>query len=253
MPFFRKKEIPTLPSGQRIPRPEAFHWERHFTALGDQADEPLIRKYYSSPPVSGATPLHRISFLALDLETTGLDPEKDRIVSIGFIPFDIKRIYCSGARNFLVNPGQPLPEKTVTIHGITHSDLNEKPGFDQVLPFLLKAMEGRLVVVHYHFIERNFLAAATRECFSTAFEFPMIDTMIIEKQRLLPGKPALFLNRFRKKPRVSFRLDASRSRYGLPRYHPHHALTDALAAAELFQAQVGNLFSPETPVRSLWV
>ena len=51
---------------------------------------------------------------------------------------------------------------------------------------------------------------------------------------------------------LSIRLAASRGRYGLPRYRPHHALTDALASAELLQAQVGQRFAPDTPIRELW-
>ncbi|MCP1328190.1 3'-5' exonuclease, partial [Halomonas sp. 707D4] len=51
---------------------------------------------------------------------------------------------------------------------------------------------------------------------------------------------------------VSIRLDASRQRYGLPSYQGHHALTDALATAELFQAQVAYHYSPETPLERFW-
>jgi DNA polymerase-3 subunit epsilon len=53
-------------------------------------------------------------------------------------------------------------------------------------------------------------------------------------------------------PAISIRLAASRARYGLPRYRLHHALTDALASAELLQAQVADRFSPVTPVAQLW-
>ena len=53
-------------------------------------------------------------------------------------------------------------------------------------------------------------------------------------------------------PHVSIRLADTRRRYNLPRYRPHHALTDALASAELLQAQVAHRFSPTTPLRDLW-
>jgi len=38
----------------------------------------------------------------------------------------------------------------------------------------------------------------------------------------------------------------------LPRYRLHHALTDALATAELLQAQVAHRFTPDTPLSALW-
>ncbi|MDZ7811219.1 MAG: hypothetical protein U5L11_15760 [Arhodomonas sp.] len=60
------------------------------------------------------------------------------------------------------------------------------------------------------------------------------------------------MRRWLGKPPVSIRLNDSRARYGLPPYHAHHALVDALATAELFQAQIAAYYSPETPVGELW-
>lgn len=51
----------------------------------------------------------------------------------------------------------------------------------------------------------------------------------------------------------SIRLGDSRMRYGLPNYPSHHALTDALATAELFQAEVAYHLSPETPIGDIWL
>ncbi|NLW04889.1 MAG: 3'-5' exonuclease, partial [Pseudomonadaceae bacterium] len=47
-------------------------------------------------------------------------------------------------------------------------------------------------------------------------------------------------------------LAACRERYGLPNYHPHDALTDALATAELLQAQIAHHYSPDTPLKKVW-
>ncbi len=55
-----------------------------------------------------------------------------------------------------------------------------------------------------------------------------------------------------KKP-VSIRLADSRLRYQLPHYAAHNALIDAIATAELLQAQVLHHFSRETPVADLWL
>ena len=48
------------------------------------------------------------------------------------------------------------------------------------------------------------------------------------------------------------RLADSRRRYNLPAYQAHHALSDALACAELLQAQIAHHYSPHTPLRQLW-
>jgi DNA polymerase-3 subunit epsilon len=59
-----------------------------------------------------------------------------------------------------------------------------------------------------------------------------VDTLALQ-QRLLPGHHRAVDG--------SLRLDVVRRTYGLPRYTAHHALTDAIAAAELFLAQVAEL------------
>ena len=51
----------------------------------------------------------------------------------------------------------------------------------------------------------------------------------------------------------SIRLNASRERYGLPVYQGHHALVDALATAELLQAQISHHYTPETQLKDIWV
>jgi DNA polymerase-3 subunit epsilon len=52
---------------------------------------------------------------------------------------------------------------------------------------------------------------------------------------------------------ISIRLADSRTRYGLPHYAGHNALIDAIATAELFQAQVQHHFGTDTPIGDLWV
>jgi DNA polymerase-3 subunit epsilon len=61
------------------------------------------------------------------------------------------------------------------------------------------------------------------------------------------------LNLFKRKRTESIRLANSRERYHLPAYAPHDALTDAIATAELLQAQIKYHFSPDTAIDKLWL
>jgi DNA polymerase-3 subunit epsilon len=191
--------------------------------------------------------------LALDLETTGLDDRQDAIISIGCIPFDYQRIRCSGARNWIVQPNQPVAEIAVTIHGITHSDLKAAPRFADHFEALLQAMSGKVIVAHCHEIERRFLTAATLLLTGEKLYFPVIDTMALEERKHPYKRPNAIQRWFGEVNSPSLRLDATRARYGLPSYHPHHALTDALATAELLQAQLQDRYPPQTPVAHLWL
>jgi len=107
-------------------------------------------------------------------------------------------------------------------------------------------------VVHCRAIERQFLNGALRRRLNEDIAFPVIDTMELEARLHRKVPAGLIARLFRPRWQVSIRLAASRSRYNLPRYHPHHALTDALASAELLQAQVAHHFTPDTAVRELW-
>jgi DNA polymerase-3 subunit epsilon len=228
-------------------------WQRRFQALAESARDERLRAYYAAGMVDGDTPLSAVPLMALDVETTGLDPVKDGIVSIGLVPMGLERIRASASRHWILKPRVPLGEESVTIHGITDSQVSAAPDLKQVLSEVLAAMAGHVLVVHCRDIERQFLNGALRPRIGEAIEFPVIDTMELEA-RLHRHQPRGWLNwaMGRYPQQVSIRLADSRRRYNLPRYRPHHALTDALASAELLQAQVAHRFSPDTPVRELW-
>ncbi len=242
-----------LPSGCKVVSDAAFNWQSHFAALGRQAQKKCLKQYYNTLPVPGETPIDQVRFLALDLETTGMDAADSAIVSMGFVPFDIHRIYCRKARHILVKPELPLSEKSATIHSITHSRLSTAGGFNFHLNDLLDAIKQRVVVVHYHEMERSFLARTVERLYNDILEFPLIDTMVIES-KISSARPRSWVKRlFAKQEKISLRLDACRKRYGLPRYQPHHALTDAIAAAELLMAQLQTHYPYKTPVSKLWL
>jgi DNA polymerase-3 subunit epsilon len=228
-------------------------WRRRFEALAESARDERLRAYYAAGMVDGDTPLSAVPLMALDVETTGLDPAKDGIVSIGLVPMGLDRIRASASRHWILKPRVPLGEASVTIHGITDSQVLAAPDLKLVLAEVLQAMAGHVLVVHCRDIERQFIDGALRPRIGEGIEFPVIDTMELEA-RLHRNQPRGWLDWAlgRHPPQISIRLADSRRRYNLPRYQAHHALTDALASAELLLAQVAHRFSPETPVRDLW-
>jgi len=226
-------------------------WPAEFARLLPQARDPRLRAYYGAGVPAAATPLAEVPLLALDFETTGLDARRDGIVSIGLIPLRIDRIRCGGSQHWLVKPRARLRSESVVIHGITHSEIDAAPDLEILLAPLLEAMAGRVMVVHYAGIERRFLDAALRERLGEGIRFPVIDTLELEA-RLHRRRHAGFFARLLGRSPTSIRLNDSRQRYHLPHYHSHNALTDALACAELLQAQVAHRFSPDTPVAQLW-
>jgi len=227
-------------------------WAAYYRQQAAQCVDDELRRFYSSGLPDADTPLNQLEFVALDFETTGLDVRRDRIVSIGTVPFSLSRIRPAAGDYWLVDPATPLSKASVTIHRLTDSEVANVPALDTVLPALLKALAGKIVVVHYRQIERGFLDAAVLALRGEHCLFPLIDTMAIEarwaRQGMLANmKRALGLRE------DSIRLADTRLRYGLPDYSSHHAKVDAMATAELFQAQVARHYSEDTRLADLWL
>ncbi|MBR9827919.1 MAG: 3'-5' exonuclease [Oceanospirillales bacterium] len=226
-------------------------WAERYRTLAISARHPALKAFYSAGVVGADTPLSEVPMVAMDFETTGLDPHKGGIVSIGLVPMTINRIQCAKARHWLLKPRAALSSESVVVHGITHSEIASAPDLMRILDELLAQLQGKVVVVHHRGIERAFLNAALKARIKEGIEFPVIDTMELEA-RLYRRKRIGFWARLCGRKPVSIRLAQSRERYHLPFYRPHHALTDAIACGELLLAQVADRFEPETPVSELW-
>ncbi len=75
-----------------------------------------------------------------DIESTGLSPEKDRIVEISLI-----KVYPDGheeVRTRRINPECHIPEESTAVHGITDDDVRDCPTFRQVAKSLASMIQG---------------------------------------------------------------------------------------------------------------
>ena len=200
--------------------------------MGWRSEPGPLKDYYRRDFPTLNTPYDRMEFLAIDLETTGLDPETDEILSIGFVPIVNGRIKLADAVHLLVRPDRPVPEKTAVIHGLLDGTLAAAPPLAEIMPLVLRALTGRVPVAHHARIERLFLSVACRRLYGRPLEVPFVCTLALERRALA--------RRAQEIRDGGLRLGQTRARYGLPRYRAHNALTDALAAGELFLAQAAH-------------
>ena len=71
------------------------------------------------------------TFVALDIETTGLDPDTDRVTEVGAVRFDASgRVIETFAS--LVNPGRPIPLFVEQLTGITNEAVSQAPSLAEV-------------------------------------------------------------------------------------------------------------------------
>lgn len=191
-----------------------------------------LQTYYRTDTPTLDTPYTHAEFLAIDLETTGLDRQQDEIVSIGFVPIIGGRVRLAEAQHHLVRSPRPVSDAAAIVHGLLDDQLESAAPLAEAMPLLLKALTGRIPIAHHARFERDFLSRACRQIYGQPLVVPWIDTLALAKRRKDRYDEPI--------ANGTLQLAACRPRYGLPRYRAHDALSDALAAAELFLAQAAE-------------
>jgi DNA polymerase III subunit epsilon len=200
---------------------------------------PLL-DYLEAPQPGLDTPLADLRLLAIDIETTGLDPLRDRVLSIGWLPVDGGRVVLGGAGRVVVHDAEGVG-RSATVHGLTDDQLAGGVAVEAAVSRLLAALAGRVMLAHFARIETEFLSAVCEKAWGAALPCVVVDTFELERRAVAGGwgsEPA----------RGALRLWTARERRALPVYRAHEALTDALACAELYLAQRAELEAerPET-------
>ncbi len=166
-------------------------------------------------------------FIAIDIETTGLDPERDELISFAGIPIEHGRIIVSQEVHGLVLPRFATTGRSTEIHGLRDYDLAGAPSAPDALAPLAALMHGRIPVVHAQWVERTFLGKA-----GCPLPARIVDTALLWRMLTIgqgaadPGTCSLSL------------ISAS---LGLPAHRPHTAEGDTLTAAQVFLAMAARL------------
>ncbi len=168
------------------------------------------------------------TYIALDLELTGLDPKRDEILSFGWVTIEQGKIHLQTIKHEFVN-GPYDPSSNISIHGITHADLSKGRSLDSIMNELKRDLWNKPLILHHAALDFKFLMKAWLHCFNGQLTNPVFDTLTFEQKR--------FLRRHIESRHDDFQLTSCRQRYGLPNYTGHNAHTDALATAELFLSQ----------------
>ncbi|MFV0576745.1 MAG: 3'-5' exonuclease [Vibrio sp.] len=177
----------------------------------------------------------------LDFETSGLDPLSDQIVSIGWIQIVQGVIKLNSAQHYIVQSSaqssntQNLQEQTYALHHILPQDQEQGVPLEWAMNQLFESMPNPIVLAHGSTIEKRFMQQYCEAQKLPNLPLIWLDTLKIEQNTSSK-------NNYKK----DFRLFALRQFYQLPEYPAHHALTDAIATAELFLAQKHRLFNQDT-------
>ena len=176
---------------------------------------------------SAATPWEEVQFLVCDAEMSSLDPATGEVLSLGWVCVENGIIELSSAEHHLLRPERNVGD-SATIHQLRDCELEDAAQAAEVMPVLLAAALGKVMVFHNSQLDIAFLDRISQQCYGAPLLMMTVDTLQLEHrlmsrrdQPVAPGE---------------LRLQACRDRYGLPALPAHNALTDALATAELLVA-----------------
>lgn len=150
---------------------------------------------------------HRLAFI--DLETTGTNPQLDRITEIGIVAVDGDQV---SRWSTLVNPRRPIPAFIQQLTGINDRMVANAPSFAELADELARRLQGRLFIAHnarfdYGFVKNEFLRLGQR------FRSDVLCTVRLSR-KLFPQHP-------------KHNLDSLIARHGLHHDDRHRALADA--------------------------
>ncbi len=154
-----------------------------------------------------------LTFVSLDLETTGLNAESDRIIEVGAVKLEQGRIVDTFQR--LVNPGHALPDFVAVLTGITDADLVGAPPFTEIADELA-AFIGDLPMVGQNY---------------------QFDLGFLNANGVMPTGPVfdtLDLSRILRPSAASHSLGWVSEEMGIVNDSPHRALADAETTARVF-------------------
>lgn len=176
------------------------------------------------------------TLLALDLETTGLDPRRDTVVAAGLLPIAGGSIRW-GERFYspIDDPrlSRPRDAGALGAHQILPAETRGTVPLAELLERLACGLVGEVVLLaHGAFVERGFVAAAARFLGKPLPRFPWLDTL--DFLRALERHQVHLADRLPRPAPVPSVLSQARAFFALPAYPAHHALYDALGTAELY-------------------
>jgi DNA polymerase III subunit epsilon len=174
-----------------------------------------------------ATPLTRLEYVVVDVETTGWSPEDARITEIGAVRMRAGQVL--GEFSTLVDPAMPVPPDIEALTGISSSMVATAPPPADVLPAWLRFAQGGVLTAHNARFDLGFLTAACGSCGLPWPDFAVLDTVALARQVLVQGEVP------------DCKLGTLAAYFETPAAPSHRALADARATAAVLDVLITRL------------
>lgn len=178
--------------------------------------------------------LRDTTFVAFDLETTGLSAARHRVIEIGAVKLRAGRVVAR--KVWLINPEQPIPTTVTRIHGLTDADVRGALPLREVYPAFAAFVRGSILLAHNARFDVRFMAHEAHRNALPCPPEPVLDTLRL----LRKWYPEL----------KSHRLQNVTDHLGIEPGRDHRALDDALTLSTVFTAGLAAM-PPATTLSNL--
>lgn len=164
-------------------------------------------------------------YVALDLETTGLNPRSDAIVAWATVPIVDGKIRPAESASSFLRVDRPISPSSTKVHGIRTSDVSDAEPMEHGIRRLADQLADATLVIHGRAVDMPFLRRAMKRS-GRYFQPHIIDTADLATQLL----------EIRITDGHIISLEYAANALNLPVIAPHTALGDALTTAHVFVA-----------------
>lgn len=169
-------------------------------------------------------------YVVFDLETTGINQEKDAIIEISAVKVEKHKVV--GEFSTLVNPGRHIPAGATAVNGITDDMVKDAPGIETAIKDFMEFIGNNVLVGHnIHTFDTNFIYDAALKFLGREVRNDYIDTLYLARRCL---------------PELSHhKLTDVAAHFGLQTEGAHRALFDCMMNQGCYE-EMGKLLEEKT-------
>ena len=155
-------------------------------------------------------------YVVFDIETTGLNPETEKITEIGACKYVYGKVVDTFSQ--LINPEKPIPANIVELTGITDEMVKDKPTIEEVLPQFVEFCRNSILVAHNAKFDTSFIDFQAKKQ-EIDFKYEKLCTLELSRQ-LFPEEKV-------------HKLNIVADRLGVTLENHHRAVDDAKACCDI--------------------
>ncbi len=161
--------------------------------------------------------------VAVDLETTGLDPYSGaKIIEIGGIGIHNLKVVEEDSFHRLVNPGIPIPQEITLLNGITDEMVKNADSIEMILPQFLRFLGNSPILAHNAEFDVKFLNYYSEKIGLGRINNRVFDTMVLSKE-IFPNEKSHSLDKLLERLEINFHAQKR-----------HRSIEDAILTAKAF-------------------